>query len=94
MIYADKVVQFCYDGLLPQLRKYNFNIILRMVVNRHEIIGRLLEINELSYTLTVELVNTQIIFVKILRISEMEIIGDAHNSDEWRTQFTKVMRHE
>ncbi len=94
MIYSDQVLNFFYEKLLPQLKKYNFNIILRMKINGHEIIGRLLEINEFNYMATIELINSEITQVKILRISEMEIAGNANNSDEWRHEFAKAMHHE
>lgn len=91
MIYSDKVLQFSYESLKPQLDRNNFNLILRLVVNRHEYIGRLIEIDELGYNLVLDMGSNDehaVQSFKIVRISEMEIVGNANNSAwEWKSHF-------
>ncbi len=92
MIYNNEVLKFCYEGLMPQLKKYNFFIILKFRIGKYTYIGRLLQIDYLSYSITFDMGNGITQQFKIIRIDEMEIVGNAqhdkqHNAWEWKKYF-------
>ena len=81
----------------PQLDLNNFNVILRFLVNGHEYIGRLIQIDELGYNLVFEMGSNDehaVRMFKMVRISEMEIVSNANNTAwEWKKHF-KVKQNE
>jgi hypothetical protein len=90
MIYRNKVLDFCYTKLKPQLDGNNFNLILRLKIGKHEYEGRLIQIDELGYNLVLDMGTNDehsIKYFKMVRIDEMEISGNAHNKLwEWKSE--------
>ena len=55
MVHSDRVLKFCYEELVPQLKNHNFNIILCIKIGRREYIGRLLHISDIGYFMDLDM---------------------------------------
>lgn len=87
MVHSDRVLQFCCEELIPQLRNHNFNIILRIKIGKREYIGRLLHISDIGYFMDLDMGDGTVKQFSISVIDEMEIYGNAHNKfGDWKKE--------
>ena len=79
MVHSDRVLKFCYEELVPQLKNHNFNIILCIKIGRREYIGRLLHISDIGYFMDLDMGDGTVKQFSASVIDEMVIYGNAHN---------------